>query len=41
VPVGNATQPDPNWYLRDGNLRQVSGAVEGVNAILAGCEAQG
>lgn len=23
VPVGDAPEPDPNWYLRDGNLRQV------------------
>jgi hypothetical protein len=24
VPVGNATEPDPNWYLRTGTLRQAS-----------------
>ena len=22
VPIGNATEPDPNWYLREGHLRQ-------------------
>jgi hypothetical protein len=41
VPVGNATEPNPNWYLRDGNLRQVFSAVEGVNVVLEGCGAQG
>ncbi len=24
VPVGNATEPDPNWYLRTGTLRQAT-----------------
>jgi hypothetical protein len=23
VPVGNATEPDPNWYLQKGNLTQI------------------
>jgi hypothetical protein len=41
VPVGNATEPDPNWYLRDANMQQVFSAAAGINRVLEGCEARG
>lgn len=35
VPVGNATEPDPNWYLREGTLRQTP--TPNLTALDAAC----
>jgi hypothetical protein len=37
VPAGNATEPDPNWYLREGDLVQVPDAITAVNTVIEGC----
>jgi hypothetical protein len=37
VPAGNATEPDPNWYLREGELVQVADAISAVNTVIQGC----
>lgn len=35
VPVGNATEPDPNWRIRDGSLREIS--TPDLSALSASC----
>ncbi|MEZ4670989.1 MAG: hypothetical protein R3E39_24055 [Anaerolineae bacterium] len=37
VPVGNAAEPDPNWYLQRATLRQV--AAPDFTSLAASCEA--
>ena len=38
VPVGNATEPDPNWYLRSADLVQVTTAYAALNSMATACQ---
>ncbi|MBL8146227.1 MAG: hypothetical protein JNL34_07570 [Anaerolineae bacterium] len=38
VPVGNATEPDPNWTLRSANLVQVTTAYAAIARMTTACQ---
>jgi len=39
VPVGNATQPDPNWYFQNVTLNLTVDQSTAVNSLAEGCQA--
>jgi hypothetical protein len=38
VPVGNATEPDPNWYLRSADLVRVTTAYAALASMATACQ---
>lgn len=38
VPVGNATEPNPNWYLRSAHLVQVTTAYAALASMATACQ---
>ena len=38
VPVGTATEPNPNWYLRSANLVQVTTAYAALSRLSTACQ---
>lgn len=39
VPVGNATEPDPNWRIYNAAFNPVADALTAINTLAAGCPA--